>query len=130
MEMPKDQEAEALISDIRRQFPDVAEKIDERLEHFGLSAGDNAYSTMFEAFSQATTDAIKHQDGSTVSSHLAFMSQKLASATSAQREYIDVYYVEPLMWDIRQRRRKRWAWNLMPENLQELYIRVWGKPDF
>lgn len=125
--MKKNREAESLINDIKQTFPDVAEKIDARIAEFGDT---EAYTEMFEAFSEATNEAIKEKQESIVSSHFEFMSQRFLSATDTQREYIDVYYVEPLMWYIRDNKVKAWAWGIMPENLKKLYIGVWGKQTF
>jgi hypothetical protein len=58
------------------------------------------------------------------------MSHKLTNATNAEKEYIDVYYVESLLWDIKDSELRKWGWSLIPENLKELYIGVWGAQRF
>ena len=55
------------------------------------------------------------------------MSNRLKNATEVEREYIDVYYTEPLMWDIKDKKLKSWGWKLFPENIKQLYENMWGK---
>ena len=56
-------------------------------------------------------------------------SRSLATADAAVREYIDVCYVETLMWNLDPQSRK-WAWPLIPGNLKRLYVAMWGEPRF
>jgi hypothetical protein len=58
------------------------------------------------------------------------MSGKLRTASKTVEEYIDVSYVESLKWDIKDKKTLKWDWNLIPENLKELYRETWGDPDF
>jgi hypothetical protein len=126
MASKKDLEIEKFILEIREVFPDVAARIDGWLNHLGFEPEDKMYTSMFEALSQATADTIKIRDKDTALKHLKYMSQKLTNATNAEREYIDVYYVEPLLWDIKDSELRKWGWSLIPENLRELYVGVWG----
>ena len=128
--MDKDQEITKFIDEIRDKYPDVSRKIDKWMVHQGYEPEDKMYPSMIEAFSQATTDAIKKQDKEASLSHLNYMSGKLKTASKVEEEYIDVYYVEPLMWDIKDKKILKWGWSLIPENLKELYKEVWGEPDF
>lgn len=130
MASEKDLEIEKFIFEIRDKFPDVADRMDKWLNHLGLEPEDSMYTSMFEAFSQATTDAIKMRDEDTALKHLTYMSQKLINATTAVAEYIDVYYVESLLWDIKDNELRKWGWSLIPKNLQDLYIGVWGAQRF
>jgi hypothetical protein len=128
MNLDKDSVINSFVQEIREKFPDVGARMDAWLAHLGFEPEDKAYTSMFEAFSQATTDAIKLRDKNAALKHLTFMSQKLKGASDVEREYIDVYYVEPLLWDIRDNELKKWGWSLMPKNLQALYAEVWDEP--
>jgi len=41
-----------------------------------------------------------------------------------------IFYVESLLWDIKDTKRKKWGWSLIPEVLQAPYIDLWGAPAF
>lgn len=116
-----------LREDLRARFPGDAAQIDARLAELGYEAG--ACTAWFEQFSQRTTDAMRARDEPAVRAHLSFMSRRLATADAAVREYIDVYYVEPLMWNL-DSKSKKWAWPLIPGNLKGLYVALWGEPRF
>ena len=88
------------------------------------------FTAMMEAFSQATTNAIRKYDETTALAHLNYMSEKLKTATAIEKEFIDVYYVESLLWDIKDMKVKKWGWCLIPGNLQALYVALWGEPKF
>ncbi|WP_019865347.1 DUF7674 family protein [Methylovulum miyakonense] len=128
--MQKDQEIAKFIDEIRDKFPDVSIQIDKWMLRQGLEPEDKWYWDMMEAFSQATTDAIKNSDEQLALSHLSFVSEKLKIASKIEEEFIDVYYVESLMWDIKDKEKLKWGWSLIPENLKELYKETWGEPDF
>ena len=127
--MNKDQIAETLISAIKREFPDVGSRIDQQMKALEIDPELKMYTEMFECFSQATTDAIKIKDSETASKHLRYMSNKLKNASEVEKEYIDVYYTEPLMWDIKDKKLKSWGWKLFPDNIKKLYESMWGKQD-
>lgn len=73
--MNQDQDISLFIKEIRERFPDVATRIDAWMIHQGLEPEDKMYPSMMEAFSQATTDAIKIQDEVTAREHLVYMSK-------------------------------------------------------
>ena len=125
--MDRDKIAENFISAIKREFPDVGKRIDEQMKALELDFEDKMYTQMFECFSQATTDSIKEKDSETALKHLNYMSNKLKHASDVEREYIDVYYTESLMWDIKDKKLKAWGWKLFPENIKQLYENMWGK---
>ena len=97
------------------------------MAELGFDAEHTMYADMMECFSQATTDAIKVKDSETALSHLRYMSNKLKYASEVEREYIDVYYAESLMWDIKDKKLKSWGWKLFPNNIKKLYENMWGK---
>lgn len=127
--MSRDQIAKDFITEIKVKFPKVGNLIDKRMADLGFGAEDTMYTDMMECFSQATTDAIKAKESETASKYLSYMSNKLESASEVEREYIDVYYTESLMWDIKDRKTKSWGWKLLPKNIKKLYEGVWGEQD-
>jgi hypothetical protein len=60
-----------------------------------------------------------------VTAHLAFMANQLARGDAEVRSAIDVAYVEPLLHGLKGD-RKRWALALMPPNIKQLYVQMWG----
>jgi hypothetical protein len=70
---------------------------------------------------------MSRRDEASVVEHLSFMSQLLQKADAAVREYIDVSYVESLMWNLDEETTE-WAWRLFPENLKSVYLAMWGEP--
>ncbi|AJQ95608.1 hypothetical Protein YC6258_03572 [Gynuella sunshinyii YC6258] len=100
------------------------------MEFLGYGAQDFMYTEKMETFSQFTTNAIKRFDERTVKAHFEYMSNKLKQASKVEAEYIDVYYVESLMWDIKDKKAKQWGWSLLPNNLRALYREMWGDSDF
>ena len=125
--MTKHQDVRKFIAEIKSIFPEVGSLIDKRMKEMGLGAENYMYTEMMECFSQATTDAIKAKDSETASKYLKYMSKKLENASKEEREYIDTYYTESLMWDIKDRKLKSWGWKLIPENLKKLYEDMWGE---
>jgi len=119
-----------LIEEIRLKFPEVALEMDQWLIRQGFDEESKAYFAMIEAFSNATTAAIKRKDKDTVLKYLLFMEEKLKSANETESKYIDVYYVESLMWDINDPELYQWGWSLIPEKLKKLYLEVWDEPRF
>ncbi len=124
------QVVESFLKEICDLFPEVSVAIDKRIDSLGYGAEDFMYTEKMEAFSQFTTNAIKRFDERTVRAHFEYVSNKLSKASKVEAEYIDVYYVESLMWDIKDKKVKKWGWSLFPNNLKALYREVWGEPDF
>ena len=120
---------ENFIKEVCELFPAVAEAIDKRMERLGDGAQDVMYTERMEAFSQSTTNAIKIFDDRTVVAHFDYISNKLKTASKVEANYIDVYYIEPLMWDIKDKNTKKWGWSRLPTNLRGLYRKMWGEPD-
>jgi hypothetical protein len=127
--MNVDDAAIRLVECIRRAFPDDARAVDARLHRDGFAIGDAPYMWV-ERFSQRTTDALKRDDFSTFTAHLALLSHLLVAADHATARCIDVAYVESLMWDIKDESQQRRGWRLIPANLQAQYVACWGKRPF
>ena len=127
--MDRNQEIIEFITAIKTSFPEVGALIDKRMEDLGGGAENYMHADMMECFSDATTNAIKAKDSDTASRYLNYMSRKLIHASELEREYIDTYYTEPLMWSIKDRKLKSWGWKLFPKNIKKLYENVWGAQD-
>ena len=116
-----------LVKDISARFPIDAQLIAARIEELGYEP--DAFTAWFEQFSQRTTEAIRNGDETSARGHLALMSQRMETADKIVTEYIDVYYVESLMWNLDDK-KKKWGWSLIPNNLRKLYVAMWGEPSF
>jgi hypothetical protein len=110
--------------EISARFPNEAKLADAYLAENWFDA--DAHEIWLEQFSQETTDAMSRRDEASVMEHLSFISQLLRNADAAVGQYIDVCYVESLMWNLDEE-TKAWAWRLIPENLKSLYVAMWGE---
>jgi len=122
------QSANKLIERIRSAFPEDAWVADKRTTDLGFDPHDTP-PQWIEHFSRRTTDALTGGDNDRATAHLALLSGLLRIADSTTLECIDVYYVEPLMWGM-SAEAKRDAWKLIPKNLQDWYVRMWGQQPF
>jgi hypothetical protein len=121
--------AHRIVERLRAAFPEDAARADRRVADQGFDAGDAPYAWV-EHFSQFTTDAIKGKDFVTAENHLREVSAILAGGNEEIARCIDVAYVESLMWDIRDEKRKAEGWRLVPHNLRGLYVAMWGERPF
>ena len=122
-----------LLDAIYDQFPEVAADLDSTLkEGWGYEPEERIemWTGLIERFSQLTTDAISRGDEKTAREYLDFMEKQYCSGGENCKKAIDVYYVEPLLWDIKDLNKKKRGWALMPDSLKTLYASMWGKPDF
>jgi hypothetical protein len=119
--------AQKVAESIRRAFPKEATIVDVIVQRDGF---ENAHYIWVEQFSQLTTDAIRTGDYEKSKAHLILLSGVLSRGDDAIKRCIDVAYVEPLMWDIKDDKVKREGWKLIPENLRFLYVRMWGQRPF
>jgi hypothetical protein len=117
-----------LVESVRTAFPEEAALVDAILLRDGWY--ENAHFTWLERFSQFTTDAIKRGEFTKAAEHLSLISGLLAHGDEATSQCINVAYVESLMWDIKDDKRKRKGWKLIPANLKALYVAMWGKQSF
>jgi hypothetical protein len=116
-----------IVKAIRQTFPEEGRRIDEELDRDGY---EDAPHIWIERFSQYTTDAIRRGDDEAASKHLKLLSRLLSSGGEDAARCIDVAYVESLMWDIKDVKRKSEGWRLIPPNLQALYVQMWGEKPF
>jgi hypothetical protein len=120
-------DAEQVVQGIRAECPDEARLLDEASLREGLELVPYEW---LERFSQLTTDAIRLGRLDRAGHHLAVVSELLERGGESTRRVIDVAYVEPLMWDIRDERTKRTGWRLFPPSLRALYVSIWGEQPF
>jgi hypothetical protein len=117
-----------IVESIRTAFPEEAALADQALARDGYD--ENAHFTWLERFSEFTTDAIKQRGFSVATKHLNLLSGLLARGDEATVRCIDVAYVEPLMWDIKDEELKREGWRLFPANIRKLFIAMWAEQPF
>lgn len=116
-----------LLLGIMRKFPDVGTRMKHRARK--LRSVEFATTEMMNEFSDVTSEAIRDRNESEARTYLDYVSKLLDNADEKVEEYIDVYYVEILMYDLDNESRK-WGWPIIPSNLKELYVAMWGKPKF
>jgi hypothetical protein len=125
--MKMDPSVRKLLLGIMRNFPEVGKRM---MQCARLRGGVSVSTTaMMEEFSRATAEAILQRDEATVCAHLGYVASVLAHGDDKIHEYIDVYYVEVLMFGL-DKQTKRWGWALVPESLKKLHVGMWGVPDF
>jgi hypothetical protein len=125
---PEDRAASEIVGAVCTAFVEEAAAVDEILLRAGYDM--DAYFTWIERFSQRTADSIKHKDFGKATGHLKLVSRLLDPRSQANIQCIDVAYVESLMWDIKGEKLKREGWRLMPSNLRDLYVAMWGECTF
>jgi len=131
--MRKDHEEIELLDAIYDEFPEVAKDLDYTLKYnweYEPHERNEMWTSLIERYSQLTTDAISRGDEKTAKKYLSFMEDQYLKGGENLKKAVDVYYVESLLWDIKDVKRKKWGWSLIPNALQELYIALWGEPKF
>lgn len=131
--MSKDQEEIKLLNAIYAEFPDVAKDLDYTLKNnwdYEPHERNEMWTGLIERFSQLATDAISRGDEKTARKYLSFIESQYLSGGEKLKNAVNVYYVESLLWDIKDLKTKKWGWSLIPKALQELYIVLWGEPKF
>lgn len=125
--MEIDPSVRALLLGVMKVFPDVG----KRMKRCAREIGGVSFSTtrMMNEFSLMTSEAMRDRNEQVVQAHLSYVSNLLIGANEKVHEYIDVYYVEELMYDLDEQ-SKQWGWFRIPENLRALYVAMWGQPSF
>jgi hypothetical protein len=122
--MRNNQEEIELLNAIYQEFPEVAKDLDHTLKSnwdYEPHERNEMWTGLIERFSQLTTNAISRGDEKTARKYLSFMERQYLSGGKNLKKAIDVYYVESLLWDIKDTERKKWGWTLIPKPLQELW---------
>ncbi|MBL8261763.1 MAG: hypothetical protein JNM58_04995 [Xanthomonadaceae bacterium] len=125
--MTSDERHEAKIVDrIRAALPQTALEVDAWLSARGMSIEDGEYMWM-DGLSNLTMEALRLGEYDRATTHMRCLCALLESADEATIRFIDVGYVEGLMWDMDDKQKKR-AWPHIPGPLRELYVDFWGQP--
>lgn len=121
--MPIHPSVKKLLLNIMKSFPDVAEHMMLIAKRHRSIA--NCTTEMIGEFARLTTQTMRDDNQAVAQSHLRLMSELLKTADEKTREYIDVYYAEELLFGMTPAQKKR-AWPLLPANLKQLYVAMWG----
>ena len=127
--MDKDAEIRDFIRTIRNALPNAAEKTDAIMHECGFESDEEAEYLWVEAFADVTNMYVHQRNQHEVEEQLRFFSEQFDRGTDTVKNCIDVSYVENLMWNLKAE-DKKWVWHQIPENLQRLYIAMWGIPSF
>lgn len=114
-----------LLLAVMQRFPEVAFVMKARAKR--LRSVRFSTTDMLEAFASETRKAVQQGDLSKAHSHLHFVDSLLRKADEAQRQYIDVYYLEGLMRGS-AKSDERAISLLMPANLRNLHAQAWDTP--
>jgi hypothetical protein len=117
------------VAKIRRQLPSEAEKADALMRVRGFDIDEELDYLWIEALADVTNACIRRRNQQAMEHQFRFFSEQFDRGSEAVRKCIDVSYVENLMWELSSE-DKKWAWLQLPENLQNLYIMMWGNPRF
>lgn len=125
--MTSDERHEAkTVSRIRAALPEAALAVDAWLSARGLSIDDGEYMWM-NGLSNLTMEALRVGEFDRAGVHMRCLCSLLESGDEATIRFIDVGYVEGLMWDLDDTQKRR-AWPHIPDPLRELYADFWGQP--
>jgi hypothetical protein len=122
-----------LLDSVYSSFPEVAKDLDFTLKEmwdYEPHQRNEAWTMLIERFSQLTTDAIRRGDERTAKIYLDYMAEQYNRGGENCKKAIDTYYVESLLWDIKDLKIKKWGWSLIPAIFKDLYIKMWGEPSF
>ena len=125
--MKLDPSVRSLLLRVMRRFPEVASPMLARARANRSVA--NSTTDMLEEFARQTQRTVRGGNASLAGSYLQFVSIALDTSDSKQREYIDVYFVEGLLHGLPPAVQKE-VWSLMPTNLRQLHVAMWGEPAF
>lgn len=113
-----DQEIRQFIEDIQSKFPDVIPLMDKHEEC--------EFTFRMEEFANLTTFAFNENKNADALKYLSYMGLKLETASPAEFEYIDTYYVEHLFWKATPIGIEM-GWPLVPDKLKKLYLNFHGQ---
>ncbi|WP_455429706.1 DUF7674 family protein [Marilutibacter alkalisoli] len=122
-ELPDYLEEEQLLLAVRTHFPGEASDTDAWTQECSL---EGPFSWL-ESFADRTTEAIFAKDSARVAAHTQFFAHQYLHGSEVIRNFIDVYYAEPLMWNANQE-QKCWAWDHIAAPVRSLYEGMWGSP--
>jgi hypothetical protein len=117
----------AVVARLRRRFPEEASHTDDWLRERGWEPED-APHTWVESFADRTTEAARAGNWNLVREHSGFLAAELRNGSEAIRKLVDVYYAEPLMWDL-DSRGKVLTWPHIAREVREWHEQRWGVPE-
>ena len=120
-------EGKNLVLTVRTCFPAESEATDSELIRRGYEADDllEMPTTWIECFADRTTEAVLARDSSAIQAQTNFFAEQFLIGSSVVREYVDVYYSEPLLWNASQE-DKQWAWQYIADPIRQLHEDMWG----
>ncbi|MBW1783419.1 MAG: hypothetical protein JRL30_22085 [Deltaproteobacteria bacterium] len=127
--MDNNTEIRDFLKAIRRALPNAAAKTDKIMHERGYESEEDSEHLWVEALADVTNAHIQQRNQKEVKTQLRFFSEQFDRGPDAVKNCIDVSYVENLMWNLPPE-DKKWVWPQIPENLQHLYIAIWGLPRF
>ena len=108
------------IKEIKRKWPHLAAAINA--EH-GLLHLEMAVVRKF------AQDLISSGDREALAQCFAMVEKFEAGGNENLRNAIDVSFIEDLDFSDTEKRSRRWAWDMLPGSLKELYVGFHGEPD-
>jgi hypothetical protein len=122
-------ELREFIERIRQALPEDSARVDELMLGRGYDESMERGYIWVETLADVTNMYIGRREEAALQGHLRLFSIEYDRGSEAVRSCIDVGYAENLMWDCDEA-DKEWAWPLIPKNLQDLYMGMWGMPPF
>jgi uncharacterized protein (DUF849 family) len=122
-----DPSTRALLRDIMKSFPEAG----VAMLRYARERRSIQFNTtgMMEEFARQTQRAVARGTPKVAEAHLEFLAARLRRGNPIDREYIDVYYVESILYGVNETVAEE-LWALMPESLKQLYVAMWGNPKF
>lgn len=110
-------------AEIRSLFPDSAQKADALMKGLGWEEEElnEIFSIWLNAFADITNELMVENSTEEVLRHFEYFSRCFEEGSSEVKKLIDVDYVENLFWKIPEEISSVY-WELLPQNLQTLYI--------
>lgn len=129
--MVSEEELQSLVDRIRHQLPEAARHTDRILAARGYDESElgGMPLTWIDALADTTNDAAREKDATAVQKQAVYMSEEYRKGSQSIRYAVEVSYAENLMWNLSDE-ESRWAWALYPQVIKDLYVRMWGQPDF
>ena len=107
------------IKDIKEAWPHLAPLI---------NAEDGQLHLEMAVVRRFAQELIDGGDRDALARCFAIMQNYAIGGTEKMRNAVDVSFVEDLDFRDTKKTARRWAWDILPGALQELYVRFHGKP--
>lgn len=111
-------------------WPDAQIEVDKAIIHLGYSPDDyNPYSVL-EFLADWCAGLIVSDEEKTSQAILTWLSNEYEHANIEIRHLIDTHFVMQWMWNIKDVQLLKKGWEIMPKNLQALYLLTWDDPPY